>query len=450
MAVELWGHKFFKNFDDSTMVGEVQSSDHLALYELPCNSRQSKSRKGEVDDPIILPVYLSEDSSGRATYGNKAGLISYPSILVVDAEQAKSQDSIYDAVIERIRRWTSNSDHLYSWAPGADVAISIPPPSVGDSVTEIDENGKVSTLNEEPQEGDIVDERGAMVLDEGEEIIETVETEPVPVPVGSKKDIFTFRVEPGRGDFFVGSTYTVMPKKDSWKERLETGDALLKEGDTLFCHFDENMRDYFFAGNKTSELYATWTQFLHPEYEESRKASEQQSSKGLTLQDCLDEFTKEEKLGEEDLWYCPSCKKHQQATKKFDLWKTPDILVVHLKRFSNSRALRDKIDAHIDFPIKCLDLSPMVGERLVSKRLLDASQDLSGTGLKDPDDGSWTYDLFAVDEHLGGLGGGHYRAYAHHHEKDEWFHFDDSHVSPASAEESVVRPMHYRAMSQLT
>lgn len=35
--------------------------------------------------------------------------------------------------------------------------------------------------------------------------------------------------------------------------------------------------------------------------------------------------------------YCPSCEKHQQATKKFDLWNLPKILVVHLKRFSYNR-----------------------------------------------------------------------------------------------------------------
>ncbi|EEB88127.1 hypothetical protein MPER_14214, partial [Moniliophthora perniciosa FA553] len=48
-----------------------------------------------------------------------------------------------------------------------------------------------------------------------------------------------------------------------------------------------------------------------------------------------------------------------QATKRFDLWKVPDILVVHLKRFSNSRMLRDKIDVFVDFPIEDLDLTSM-------------------------------------------------------------------------------------------
>ena len=51
----------------------------------------------------------------------------------------------------------------------------------------------------------------------------------------------------------------------------------------------------------------------------------------------MDLFAQEEKLGEEDAWYCPQCKDFVQAFKKFDVWKLPDILVIHLKRFSYSR-----------------------------------------------------------------------------------------------------------------
>ena len=52
------------------------------------------------------------------------------------------------------------------------------------------------------------------------------------------------------------------------------------------------------------------------------------------------------------LRYCPTCKKHQQATKKFDLWSLPRLLVVHLKRFSYNRCWRDKLDTVVDFPIR--------------------------------------------------------------------------------------------------
>ena len=46
-----------------------------------------------------------------------------------------------------------------------------------------------------------------------------------------------------------------------------------------------------------------------------------------------------------------------QAHKKLDLWDLPEILVIHLKRFSYSHRFRDKIDALVEFPLEGLDLS---------------------------------------------------------------------------------------------
>ncbi|KAJ2842705.1 hypothetical protein GGI22_007459, partial [Coemansia erecta] len=127
-------------------------------------------------------------------------------------------------------------------------------------------------------------------------------------------------------------------------------------------------------------------------------------------------FMRPEKLGEDDPWYCSECNKHQQATKKFDLWRVPEILVVHLKRFQHSRAWRDKIDTYVDFPLSDLDLTQTVvgskGESLV-------------------------YDLYAVCNHFGGLGGGHYTAYARSPEDDKWYEFDDSRVSEVRSPEDV-------------
>lgn len=42
------------------------------------------------------------------------------------------------------------------------------------------------------------------------------------------------------------------------------------------------------------------------------------------------------------------------------------------------------------------------------------------------------YDLYAVSNHYGGLGGGHYTAYAKN--KGQWYDFNDSHVSKTSAD----------------
>lgn len=73
--------------------------------------------------------------------------------------------------------------------------------------------------------------------------------------------------------------------------------------------------------------------------------AEQTRKDQLTLADCLRLFTTNEKLGPEDPWYCPNCKEHRQAWKKFDIWNIPPILVVHLKRFQYDRY---KSIAHIE------------------------------------------------------------------------------------------------------
>lgn len=88
------------------------------------------------------------------------------------------------------------------------------------------------------------------------------------------------------------------------------------------------------------------------------KTSQQKSN--IQLSECIKNFTTTEKLGEDDSWYCPTCKKHQQATKKFDLWELPNVLIIHLKRFSYSRYWRDKIDTLVDFPITGLDMGMYV------------------------------------------------------------------------------------------
>lgn len=80
------------------------------------------------------------------------------------------------------------------------------------------------------------------------------------------------------------------------------------------------------------------------------------SKSSIPLSECITNFTKTETLGANDLWYCPTCKEHKQATKKFDIWDLPNVLIIHLKRFSYSRYWRDKLDTMIEYPIVGLDM----------------------------------------------------------------------------------------------
>lgn len=332
---------------------------------------------------------------------------------------------------------------MYTWEGGSlgDVPIQINGlPPVDKSITEIKENGDVVEVVEE---GDIVDAKGT-VLEDDDIAMDSMTEDGEPRRVATKKDVFDLRLQTNHKDFGTALGYASHNQRfESWDHRTEEAESepvLLRESDAFFAEFDENMKAYYFGDERSHWEHARWDEweeFIHPEYAEAKKTSAAMKNKGISIQDCLDEFTHEEMLGEDDLWYCPRCKKHQQATKKFDLWKAPDVLVVHLKRFSNSRALRDKIDTFVDFPVQGLDLSSMVGEKLIAKKLLAEGVDVDALRLGNLDE-PLIYDLFGVDEHMGGLGGGHYRAYALNHLNEKWYHFDDSYVRPANPGDAVV------------
>jgi hypothetical protein len=146
----------------------------------------------------------------------------------------------------------------------------------------------------------------------------------------------------------------------------------------------------------------------------------------VPLSECLDLFMKREQLGADNPWYCSVCKEHRRAFKKFDIWRWPKVLVVHLKRFSFSNAIsnrfisRGKLDTLVTFPIDRLDIR--------THAIGDAST-------------CTDYQLYAISNHMGGMGGGHYIAHATHQQsvpasEAAWEVFDDHHVS--SVEQRVL------------
>lgn len=147
------------------------------------------------------------------------------------------------------------------------------------------------------------------------------------------------------------------------------------------------------------------------------KVQKQKKINNVTLDDCFKNFMKYEKLEPENEWYCPSCKNHVRATKKMEIYKAPPILILHLKRFANN----NKLSIFVDYPVKDLDLTEYIKEQSNISKL---------------------YDLFAVSNHYGGMGGGHYVAYAQNYFNKKWYKFDDSHVAEME-ESSVVKESGY-------
>ena len=53
------------------------------------------------------------------------------------------------------------------------------------------------------------------------------------------------------------------------------------------------------------------------------------------------------------------------------------------------------------------------------------------------------FDLFAVSNHFGSLGGGHYTAFAKNSIKNKWYCFDDSSVTEVNNEKDIISSAAY-------
>ena len=187
---------------------------------------------------------------------------------------------------------------------------------------------------------------------------------------------------------------------------------LIMPGNALILDWTAEAYDALFTGKAndewkgaaTAEPQSSIPVFSDPELAAKKESRNRKRRNGITLEDCLNEFGKSETLSENNAWYCPRCKEHRRADKRFEVWKAPDILVMHLKRFSSHRSWRDKLEVMVDYPTEGLDMSGRVLDKEPEKSLI--------------------YDLIAVDNHYGGLGGGHYTAFAKNFYNGSWYEYN--------------------------
>jgi len=150
------------------------------------------------------------------------------------------------------------------------------------------------------------------------------------------------------------------------------------------------------------------------------------NTRRVPITDCMEQFTIGEQLDEQNTWYCPSCKGHVCALKMMKLWSTPDILVIHLKRFTFNKCMRrgglvrSKIEDIVDFPVDRLDMGPYI------------------LGPIDPA-APPVYELFGVSEHSGSTANsGHYTATVRNSLDRKWYQYNDGHVGVTTGDAAIT------------
>jgi len=199
------------------------------------------------------------------------------------------------------------------------------------------------------------------------------------------------------------------------KQKEDDDGYFIKLGEAIVLDWNSEALDALFGGdsNDNEEMRGFWmstdngrnlTVFHDAALEELKKKRADRKKNGISLDDCFVETGKREILSEDNAWFCNRCKDLRQAAKTLEIWTLPDILIVHIKRFGGNRNFRDKIDVFVDYPIEGLDMTKKIG-------------------LKE-DGKEYIYDLFAVDNHYGGLGGGHYTALAKNFYDGQWYDYN--------------------------
>ncbi|KAL0858941.1 hypothetical protein ABMA27_011363 [Loxostege sticticalis] len=128
----------------------------------------------------------------------------------------------------------------------------------------------------------------------------------------------------------------------------------------------------------------------------------------LRLQQCLQHFTREEEMDGDEKPTCSKCGVRRKCLKWFTVHKFPQVLVLHLKRFSPTERFRGKLSVLVEFPLTGLDMSPYAATRGAQA----------------------VYNLYAVSNHSGTTYSGHYTAYCKHPYTGDWHEYNDSRVSP--------------------
>uniref|UniRef100_A0A4W6FJE7 Ubiquitin carboxyl-terminal hydrolase n=1 Tax=Lates calcarifer TaxID=8187 RepID=A0A4W6FJE7_LATCA len=367
----------------------------------------------EDTDHVVIPVHLREKYKQSGYNHTSTPLFGQPFLIAVP--RTLSEDKLYNMLLLRLCRFVRSSveedeEDCEETQPSKQHTVN------GNATNGLLEEGSPSEMETDEQDDESSQDQelpsendnsqsedsvgGDNELENGVVGPQNSTTKGQQTAEHNRKRLFTFQFNN------MGKTDFSLIKEDTRQIRFDEGHLRLSDRSYLSLDWEPEIKKKYFDETVVEDF----DKHESMEYKPQKKAF-------FKLKDCIELFTTKEKLGAEDPWYCPNCKQHQQATKKLDLWSLPPVLVVHLKRFSYSRYMRDKLDSLVDFPLRDLDMSEF---------------------LINPNAGPCRYDLIAVSNHYGGMGGGHYTAYAKNKDDGKWYNFDDSSVSPANEDQIVV------------
>uniref|UniRef100_A0A803SY66 ubiquitinyl hydrolase 1 n=1 Tax=Anolis carolinensis TaxID=28377 RepID=A0A803SY66_ANOCA len=301
MVADVFSHRFYKIYQMEESLSCILDRDDIFIYEVSVSLLEDPSTA----DAVVLPVYLREHAQGRDYSDTYYGVVlfGHPLLVSVPRDQL-SWEAIYQLLLHQ---------------------------------EEEEEEEETAAEGSNSQEPSLEAKENALdtpVREEGA----GVEGKPSPKP------------SPHR--------HSHSPQTPSSSPSPPTRQKLL----FTLHHVNSNGTSDRMASQDEAQPYLAmdWDSDMKKRYYNEAEAEGyvkhdcmgyMLKKNPVKLQECIELFTTVETLEEENPWYCPTCKKHQLATKKLDLWSLPEILIIHLKRFSYTKFSREKLDTLVEFPI---------------------------------------------------------------------------------------------------
>ncbi|XP_010966390.1 ubiquitin carboxyl-terminal hydrolase 11 isoform X3 [Camelus bactrianus] len=378
MVADVFSHRFYKIYQLEESLSSILDRDDIFIYEVSGRAAIGENSR----EDVVLPIYLRERTPARDYNNSYYGLMLFGHPLLVSVPRDRlSWDALYHILLYRLSRYVTR-------------------PSSDD-----EDDGDEKDLEDK----DAVPKPGQMAG-------------------GSSQDPGQEQAGPSSG-VASGSRAPVdnSPGPSHWPQRarrkhLFTLQTVNSNGTSDRSTFNEDTHGVSFSSQPYIAI--DWEPEMKKRYYDEVEAegyvkhdcvSYVLKKAPVRLQECIELFTTVETLEKENPWYCPTCKQHQLATKKLDLWMLPETLIIHLKRFSYTKFSREKLDTLVEFPIRDLDFS-----EFVIKPQNESAPEL------------YKYDLIAVSNHYGGLRDGHYTTFACNKDSGQWHYFDDNSVSPVT------------------
>lgn len=266
--------------------------------------------------------------------------------------------------------------------------------------------------------------------------------------IGNKSDIWSGYEQQDSQEFFsflistieeeIGDKYQFIPNGNINNKKKYNIDFVLHNIIAQKSWFNYQLREYSLLKNifngllrnkKTCSICGNNQYVYEPFITLSLSIPLKYKKESYDLTDCLNHFIEKERLTEDNKLTCDLCGVKNKFYSESMIWKTPDILVIQLKRFINndSGIISEKINNNVSYPL-VLNINNYIDNNSLYKNQIHE------------------YHLSGINIHLSSgknINFGHYISFVKNKLNNSWYIYNDENHVQSINEDNLIHSNAY-------